>query len=168
MLYHCLETQASQPEQLNRAVKQIAPDTPFFISASQRRSPLKKKKKPKKREVVSLHLTKVTVEVKYSFWNGGEVEKPHVSIVLCTQWRNHKGVENGNGQQRGIWSVGTAGGNDPAGSSWSQSHLHCAYMLNPETNAWKLVHYKPPFDSARNLSKLLGTTQAILHAAYTI
>lgn len=45
-----------------------------------------------------------------------------------------KGVEHENGQQRGIWSLGITGKNDPTGSSWSQRHLHCAYMFNPEKN----------------------------------
>lgn len=78
-----------------------------------------------------------------------------------------KGVGHGNGQQRGVWSLGITGRNDSTGSSWSQSHFHGAYMLKLERNAWKLVHYKPPFNSVQNLSKLLGTTQAILHVAYT-
>lgn len=96
-----------------------------------------------------------------------EMEKPDVSIIPHTQWRNHNGVENGNGQQIGIWSLRITGGNYPTGSSWSQSHLHFDYMLNPEINAWKLVHYKPPLDSIQNLSKFLGTTPATLHVAYT-
>lgn len=92
------------------------------------------------------------------------MEKPDVSIICCTQWKNHKGVENGNEQWRGIRSLGTAGQARPEVKATCIVLICYAY---PEMNAWKLVHYKPPFDSVRNLSKLLGTTQAILHVAYT-